>query len=165
MECETVREKLPDYLMDSLDELSGTAIRSHWNTCQSCREEAESLEGVWAKLGTLPSEEPAPRVRARFEAMARSLRGRSGQRAPGTAMARSTKRLDRRLVAQATTDSGGFRHGASDRGPRGGHTVRRVRNHPGEETSSHCRARSRASANWWRCRCSISSRPLNGFEG
>ncbi len=69
MECEKVREKLPDYLMDSLDELSGTAIRSHWNTCQSCREEAESLEGVWAKLGTLPSEEPTPRVRARFEAM------------------------------------------------------------------------------------------------
>ena len=69
MECETVRDKLPDYLMDSLDELSGTAIRSHWNTCPSCREEAESLESVWSKLGTLPSEEPSPKVRARFEVM------------------------------------------------------------------------------------------------
>ncbi len=69
MECAKVREKLPDYLTDSLDELSKTALQTHWNSCSACQQEADSLKGIWTKLGSIPTEEPSPRVRARFEAM------------------------------------------------------------------------------------------------
>ena len=69
MECAKVREKLPDYLTDTLDELSKTALQTHWNTCPTCQQEADSLKGIWTKLGSIPTEEPSPRVRARFEAM------------------------------------------------------------------------------------------------
>ncbi len=69
MECADVRDRLPDYLTRSLDELSLSAVEAHWSTCAACREEAENLGEIWAGLGEIPVGEPSPRVRARFEAM------------------------------------------------------------------------------------------------
>ena len=69
MECADVRDRLPDYLTGSLDELSLSGLEAHWNTCASCRTEAQSLGEIWTGLGDIPTGEPSPRVQARFEAM------------------------------------------------------------------------------------------------
>ena len=69
MNCEQVKEEFPDYLAKSLSQEADTAIRSHLAICGACRQELETVESVWSRLGVLEDAQPGPQVRPRFYAM------------------------------------------------------------------------------------------------
>ncbi len=43
-------------------------LKRHLEDCPACRQEAEGLESLWAKLDSLPAPEPRPEMRERFYA-------------------------------------------------------------------------------------------------
>jgi hypothetical protein len=69
MDCSVAAELLPDYFQRSGGE-DWREIEEHLQSCASCREEAE----LWTRLGSIPSAQPGPAVRARFEAMLETWR-------------------------------------------------------------------------------------------
>ncbi|HEY3127830.1 MAG TPA: zf-HC2 domain-containing protein [Acidobacteriota bacterium] len=87
MKCQTVREQLPDYLTNNLEETAKAAIREHLTACTWCGKEAEALSEIWHKLGALPDEQPSPLLRVRFEAMMEAYRVGSRQARPGISWA------------------------------------------------------------------------------
>jgi len=45
-------------------------MQQHLIGCESCRDEAEALKGIWTRLGSIPAEKPdSDAMRARFEVM------------------------------------------------------------------------------------------------
>jgi hypothetical protein len=69
MQCEEVRDQFTDYLIDTLREPKRSEVQQHLIDCAACRAEVEGLKTIWAKLGSIPSEQPDPSMRARFEVM------------------------------------------------------------------------------------------------
>ena len=69
MKCDSVREKLSEYLLGNINPGKKKEIDSHMKACRSCYLELEQMESVWEKLGGLPVEEPGPALRSRFYAM------------------------------------------------------------------------------------------------
>ena len=69
MQCEEVRDQFTDYLIETLSEPKRSELQQHLIGCTACRSEAEGLKTIWAKLGSIPSEQPGPAMRARFEVM------------------------------------------------------------------------------------------------
>lgn len=69
MQCEEVRDQFTDYLRDNLQEPVRSEVQQHLIACDACREEAEGLKMIWAKLGDIPATQPGPELRARFEVM------------------------------------------------------------------------------------------------
>ena len=69
MNCEQVKAEFPDYLAKSLSHKGNAAIQSHLAICGACRQELETLESVWSRLGVLEDAQPGPQVRPRFYAM------------------------------------------------------------------------------------------------
>lgn len=69
MNCETIREKLVDYLTGELPDGDLADIRGHVASCTACREELEGLSVIWTKLGVLPQEPPSGTLRSRFYGM------------------------------------------------------------------------------------------------
>ena len=65
MNCEEVRELLPDFLAGNVEGTERAAIETHLGGCAECNAAVE----MWATLGALPEEQPSPALRARFEAM------------------------------------------------------------------------------------------------
>jgi anti-sigma factor RsiW len=65
MKCEQIAELLPDYLQGNLSREQAGLIEEHCQHCADCLDEV----AVWKKLSLLPSEQPSPESRARFEAM------------------------------------------------------------------------------------------------
>jgi anti-sigma factor RsiW len=65
MKCEQIAELLPDYLQGALSREQAGQVAEHCEHCASCFDEV----AVWKKLSLLPSEQPSPESRARFEAM------------------------------------------------------------------------------------------------
>jgi hypothetical protein len=74
MRCDKVREGFPDYLEGLLATAQRADIETHMTACAACREELSSLSAVWAKLASLPREEPGPASKARFQAMLEAYR-------------------------------------------------------------------------------------------
>jgi hypothetical protein len=64
-----VIDLLPDFLAGTFNETDRTAIKTHLQSCSSCRHEYESLSSLWNTLGVLPEERPGPQMRERFNAM------------------------------------------------------------------------------------------------
>jgi hypothetical protein len=69
MKCERIQDLFADQWSGALDAGSRARLESHLSECASCREEWETLNRLWAKLGAIPHEEPGPGVRTRFYAM------------------------------------------------------------------------------------------------
>jgi HEAT repeats/Putative zinc-finger len=65
MKCEEISPLLPDYLQGALPPEQRTLVKEHMAQCDACSQDA----AMWAKLGTLPEEQPSPALRARFDAM------------------------------------------------------------------------------------------------
>src|SRR5215470_3500297 len=75
MQCEEARNQFTDYLGDSLREPAQSELEQHLMACESCRDEAEALKGIWMKLDTIPSEKPdSDAMRARFDVMVEAYR-------------------------------------------------------------------------------------------
>ena len=69
MQCEEVREQLADYVIDQLQEPARSQVAGHLLSCKNCQSEAEEIQGLWTTLGSIPSAEPGPETRARFQMM------------------------------------------------------------------------------------------------
>jgi anti-sigma factor RsiW len=65
MNCEQAAELLPDYLQSSLAREQAAQVEQH---CQHCANCAQDL-AMGKQLALLPSDQPGPQSRARFEAM------------------------------------------------------------------------------------------------
>jgi anti-sigma factor RsiW len=65
MNCEQIAEFLPDYLQGTLSGARLREVESHLQHCAACADEV----AVWKKLSLLPTEQPSPESRERFEAM------------------------------------------------------------------------------------------------
>ncbi len=75
MQCEEARNQFTDYLGDNLDEPAHSELEQHLLGCDSCRNEAEELKGIWMKLDTIPAEKPdSDAMRARFDVMVEAYR-------------------------------------------------------------------------------------------
>jgi len=80
-----VTERLPDYLMNELDRAGKAEVESHLQECTVCREEYDTLLRLWAKLGTMPDEQPGKEVRVRFYAMLQAYQEGANQQAQKSA--------------------------------------------------------------------------------
>ena len=69
MKCSRMDELLPEYLLGDTDETTKGEVRSHLEECTGCREELESLDFIWSRLGTWPEEKTPEGMRARFYGM------------------------------------------------------------------------------------------------
>lgn len=69
MQCKEVRDQFTDYLTESLPEPVRSEVQQHLIACESCRAEAEGLKTIWTKLEDIPSTQPGPELRARFDVM------------------------------------------------------------------------------------------------
>jgi anti-sigma factor RsiW len=65
MNCEQIAELLPDYLQGSLAGEQVRSVDDHLHQCAACSSEV----AVWQKMSLLPTEQPSPELRERFEAM------------------------------------------------------------------------------------------------
>ena len=74
MTCEQVREQFPDYLTGEIASATMAGLDAHLAGCAACREEWTTLSAIWAKLASLPEEEPSPTSEARFHAMLEAYR-------------------------------------------------------------------------------------------
>jgi hypothetical protein len=66
MNCERIREQIPECLAGRLDKAVRERLVAHLETCPACRAELAELNAVWRGLGSLPEPEPDPALRARF---------------------------------------------------------------------------------------------------
>jgi hypothetical protein len=66
MKCDQITEKFSDYLTGEIDDMSRKDIQEHVTSCNSCREELESLSAIWTKLGVLKEELPSKNLRTQF---------------------------------------------------------------------------------------------------
>ena len=86
MNCDEVRDQLPDYWTGVLEEGAKARMQAHVGACPACRAEAETLSAIWKKLGAIPEERPGRALRARFEATLEAyMQGlRQAERGPST---------------------------------------------------------------------------------
>jgi anti-sigma factor RsiW len=79
MKCEQIAELLPDYLQGNLSREQAAQVEEHCRQCADCLDEV----AVWKKLSLLPSEQPSPESRARFEAMLHAYPTASAEQTSG----------------------------------------------------------------------------------
>lgn len=66
MNCERLREQIPECLAGRLDSAARENLIAHLETCSGCRAEMAQLGAVWRGLESLPVPEPDPAMRSRF---------------------------------------------------------------------------------------------------
>ena len=89
MNCERIAELLPDYLRGSLEGERAHIVEQHLEACAECRDDV----AVWKKMALLPSAEPSPALRERFEGM---LHAYQEGRAERTAVSAASPSVGRR---------------------------------------------------------------------
>jgi anti-sigma factor RsiW len=65
MTCEQIVELLPDYLQGSVTTEQSSQVEQHCQHCANCSQDV----AMWKMLTILPTEQPSPESRSRFEAM------------------------------------------------------------------------------------------------
>ena len=73
MDCNTLNERMLDYLDDVLDEHTRQDLKAHLDSCPECSVELDSLRETCCRLDRLPTESPGPGSRVRFEEMLRAF--------------------------------------------------------------------------------------------
>jgi hypothetical protein len=58
MNCEQLKERLSDYIDNSLDDTTLESVRTHLQSCEQCRRQADLLRQTVASVEKLPSIEP-----------------------------------------------------------------------------------------------------------
>ncbi len=86
MNCDQFKKIIPDILMDNLDRDAQATVEAHLLSCPSCKHEMESLKTLWAKLGTIPDEQPGPALRLRFDTMVEAYQQGIKQAKPGRSL-------------------------------------------------------------------------------
>jgi predicted anti-sigma-YlaC factor YlaD len=62
MNCDTVKTQFVDLLYEELDEKSTHLLQNHLASCQSCREEFDTLASTRQLLSAIPQEVPGERI-------------------------------------------------------------------------------------------------------
>ncbi len=71
MDCQTVQELLPAYLLDALEVDEELAVLEHLRACESCRAEADALRPVANALGLAAPDAGRPSPQTKLQVMAR----------------------------------------------------------------------------------------------
>jgi hypothetical protein len=84
MNCEKIREQIPECLAGRLDKAAREKLVEHLETCAACRTEVAELNAVWRALGTLESESlnpvaAEPAMKARFMEVLEAYKAGAGQ--------------------------------------------------------------------------------------
>ena len=66
MNCRKIKELIPAYLDQELEDDQRSLVEAHLQTCLSCREDVIAMESAWEMLGELPEIEPNPHYMTRF---------------------------------------------------------------------------------------------------
>ncbi len=66
MNCERIREQIPECLAGQLDAAARERLIEHLETCAACRADLAELNVVWRGLETMPQPEPGRGMRSRF---------------------------------------------------------------------------------------------------
>jgi hypothetical protein len=66
MNCERIREQIPECLAGHLDAASRERLIEHLETCSACRADLAELNVVWRGLEAMPQPEPGRSMRSRF---------------------------------------------------------------------------------------------------
>jgi hypothetical protein len=85
MNCEKVREQIPELLAGRLDEGARQSVVEHLETCAGCRSEVAELNTVWRGMENLnsgPEAEPDPAAKARFLEVLRAYEAGMGVAQP-----------------------------------------------------------------------------------
>jgi len=70
MQCKDVRNQFADYLNRTLTESVRAEVENHFGSCADCCREAERLEAIWMKLGSIPAQSAdTAGMRAKFNVM------------------------------------------------------------------------------------------------
>lgn len=89
MNCQELRDLIPDYLSGQLVTEALRLFESHLMDCENCRSELEQMESAWVALGDIPDEEPGPELRGRFYAMLEGEKRRLARAKRGSLLKRA----------------------------------------------------------------------------
>ncbi|MVM33045.1 HEAT repeat domain-containing protein [Spirosoma sp. HMF4905] len=67
--CEQTTNQLTDWLSNQLPDAERVSLEAHLAQCPACQAEADSTRQLWQLMGNLPTPEPSPMARVRFQAM------------------------------------------------------------------------------------------------
>jgi len=84
MNCEKIREQIPECLAGRLDKAAREKLVEHLETCAACRTEVAELNAVWRALGTLESDSlkpvaAEPAMKTRFMEVLEAYKAGAGQ--------------------------------------------------------------------------------------
>lgn len=67
--CDQIKDQLTDWLSNQLPNAERVALETHLAQCPACQAEADSIRQLWQLMGNVPTPEPSPMARVRFQAM------------------------------------------------------------------------------------------------
>ncbi len=66
MNCQEIRNNMPDLLNNGLPAVEASRLREHLLSCQPCQKEFQELNETWVRLGIVEEEQPGPELRRNF---------------------------------------------------------------------------------------------------
>ena len=69
MLCDRVQKQIVPYFLGELTDSKQKEIKSHIQSCATCRREYESYEKIWHKLAEMPEEKPSDELALKFNTM------------------------------------------------------------------------------------------------
>lgn len=79
MNCEKIREQIPELLAGQLDKAARENLVEHLETCAACRTEVAELNAVWRALETLKAADAEPAMKLRFMEVLEAYKAGLGQ--------------------------------------------------------------------------------------
>jgi hypothetical protein len=81
MNCEKIREQIPECLGGRLDKTVRDQLVEHLETCASCRTEVAELNAVWRALESMKAADAEPAMKLRFMEVLEAYKAGAGQAA------------------------------------------------------------------------------------
>lgn len=79
MNCEKIREQIPELLAGQLDKAARENLVEHLETCASCRTEVAELNAVWRALESFKADDAEPAMKMRFMEVLEAYKAGLGQ--------------------------------------------------------------------------------------
>lgn len=79
MNCEKIREQIPECLGGRLDKAAREVLVEHLETCAACRTEVAELNAVWRALESMKAADAEPAMKLRFMEVLEAYKAGAGQ--------------------------------------------------------------------------------------
>ena len=79
MNCEKIREQIPECLGGRLDKAARERLVEHLETCAACRTEVAELNAVWRALESMKAADAEPAMKLRFMEVLEAYKAGAGQ--------------------------------------------------------------------------------------